>query len=66
LRAYPVAEDVSNLFLFSSLEGRLEFRVLGPLEVRVGERLVSVPGAKQRTLLAGCCCMPTRLSPLTG
>ena len=27
--------------------------MLGPLEVRVGERLVSVPGAKQRTLLAG-------------
>ena len=30
----------------------MEFGVLGPLEVRVGERLVNVPGAKQRTLLA--------------
>jgi hypothetical protein len=44
----------------------LEFSVLGPLEVRVGERLVSVPGAKQRTLLAALRCMPTRLSLLTG
>ena len=31
----------------------MEFRILGPLEVRDGERLVAVSAAKQRALLAG-------------
>jgi DNA-binding SARP family transcriptional activator len=34
------------------LTGRLEFRLLGPLEVRDGDRTLPVGGAKQRSVLA--------------
>ena len=33
-------------------EAVMEFRVLGPLEVRVGERVLPLTGARQRTVLA--------------
>src|SRR5262245_15759613 len=33
-------------------KGRMEYRVLGPLEVRDGERSLPLAGAKQRALLA--------------
>lgn len=36
----------------TSENGRLEFRILGPLEVVVGGRLVPLVGAKQRAMLA--------------
>ena len=31
---------------------RMEFRILGPLEIRVGNRNVAIPGGKQRALVA--------------
>ena len=30
----------------------VEFRILGPLEVRVGDRVLRIPGRRQRALLA--------------
>jgi hypothetical protein len=38
--------------VFGRIGGVVEFRVLGPLEVRDGERIVPLGGAKQRAVLA--------------
>jgi predicted ATPase/DNA-binding SARP family transcriptional activator len=42
----------------------VEFRVLGPLEVRVGGRQVAVPGARQRALLCALLQRPGEVVPL--
>jgi DNA-binding SARP family transcriptional activator len=36
----------------------MEFRILGPLEVRSDGRAVALGGAKPRALLAVLCCTP--------
>ena len=47
-------------------EGTLEFRLLGPLEARVENRLLPLGGVGSADFWHSCCCAPTRSSLATG